>query len=301
MLFKNQQQTRCFYTFMAELKSLIGKAQPTATHHFISGMKNKGQLLRCYTQNIDSLEDNLEQHLVQLHGTMDKVQCTLCSASYDFSTTYQDHFRSGEPPLCPTCETNVTERQRLGKRSLAMGTLRPAVVLYNEEHPHADAIGLAQASDLKKRPDLLIVMGTSLKIAALKKFIKQLAKSIHLNHPRTGRVIFINKTQPTKEWETVFDYQVLSDADTWVALTEAKLLDPKALAAAKNRLRGDDDERPDQENHASSAAKRKRSSESSPPKLKITVKRARTTKVFKEPPLMDDWMGLLRKRGKVAA
>ncbi|KAI8100184.1 DHS-like NAD/FAD-binding domain-containing protein [Halteromyces radiatus] len=236
-LFKDVQQTRCFYTFMAELKTLINKAQPTATHNFISNMKDKGQLLRCYTQNIDCLEDNLDQHLVQLHGTMDKVQCTLCSSSYEFTTVYQDQFRSGAPPLCPKCETNENERQRLGKRSLAMGTLRPAVVLYNEEHPNGEAIGLAQATDIKKRPDLLIVMGTSLKIVALKKFIKQMAKSIHINHPRTGRVIFINKTKPTKEWDAVFDYEVIGDADTWVNLTEEKLLDTKALAAAKVRLR----------------------------------------------------------------
>ncbi|KAI8335473.1 DHS-like NAD/FAD-binding domain-containing protein [Chlamydoabsidia padenii] len=272
MLFKDEQQTRCFYTFMAELKTLISKAQPTATHNFISDMKDKGQLLRCYTQNIDCLEDNLDQHLVQLHGTMDKVQCTLCSATYDFSPAHQDQFRSGEPPACPKCKDNEMERQRLGKRSLATGTLRPAVVLYNEEHPRGDMIGLAQANDIKKRPDLLIVMGTSLKIVALKKFIKQMAKSIHLNHPRTGRVIFINKTKPTKEWDPVFDYEVMGDADSWVGLTEQKLQDTKAMAAAKLRLRVaikrqeeqelEEQENQDKENIRNSATKRRRKSQS---------------------------------------
>lgn len=329
MLFKDEQQTRCFYTFMAELKTLISQAQPTATHNFISDMKAKGQLLRCYTQNIDCLEENLEQHLVQLHGTMDKVQCTLCSASYDFSKTYQDQFRSGEAPACPKCETNETERQRLGKRSLATGTLRPSVVLYNEEHPNGDTIGLAQANDIKKRPDLLIVMGTSLKIIALKKFIKQMAKSIRMNHPRTGRVIFINKTKPTKEWDSVFDYEVMSDADTWVGLTEAKLLDAKALAAAKSRLRvaikrEEEQELEEQENHdkenTNHSTKRRRKTPAapllsstmpikSPSTTKITIKRSISSKASRLPtnkklPLMDNnldsWIGPKTRAAKAA-
>ncbi|CAO3589878.1 unnamed protein product [Absidia cylindrospora] len=335
MLFKDVQQKRCFYTFMAELKTLIGNAQPTATHNFISGMKDKGQLLRCYTQNIDCLESNLDQQLVQLHGSMDKVYCTLCSASYDFSTVYQDQFRSGEPPLCPKCETNGNERQRLGKRSLAMGTLRPAVVLYNEEHPNGESIGLAQATDIKKRPDLLIVMGTSLKIIALKKFIKQMAKSIHTNHPRTGCVIFVNKTKPTKEWDSVFDYQVMGDADTWVGLTEEKLMDTKALAAAKVRLRmaikrqNEEDEEDEVDNQdkenidiISATTVTKGRKRSSPPSstittsssTKITIKRSdpiRTsssslsekTATIKKQPLMDsldEWIGKSKKKGKTA-
>ncbi|CAO3591676.1 unnamed protein product [Absidia cylindrospora] len=324
MLFKDEQQTRCFYTFMAELKTLIGQAQPTATHNFINAMKNKGQLLRCYTQNIDCLEaDSLDQHLVQLHGSMDKVHCTLCSASYDFSAVYQDQFRLGEPPLCPKCETNENERQRLGKRSLAMGTLRPAVVLYNEEHPNGDTIGLAQATDLRKRPDCLIVMGTSLKILALKKFIKQMAKAVHANHPRTGRVIFINKTKPTKEWDTVFDYEVMGDADTWVTLTEEKWLDTKALAAAKVRLREtikrQEEEEEDKENMMDTTPKRRRkptvnnttAMKSTTPRLlkstSITIKKSAITKssaAIKKQPLMetnlDGWIGRTRKRGKTA-
>ncbi|CAO3650696.1 unnamed protein product [Cunninghamella blakesleeana] len=236
MLFKDETQTRCFYTFMAELKRLISTAQPTPTHSFIHSMKEKGQLMRCYTQNIDCLEENLDLPVVQLHGTMNKVQCTLCSTTYDFSNTYQDQFLSGEAPLCPQCVIYEDERKRLGKRQLATGTLRPAVVLYNEDHPEGESIGQMQTSDIRRRPDLLIVMGTSLKIVALKKFIKQVAKSIHINHPRTGRVIFINKTKPTKEWDAIFDYEVMGDTDEWVHLTEDKLSDTKALAAARSRL-----------------------------------------------------------------
>ncbi|KAI8393330.1 DHS-like NAD/FAD-binding domain-containing protein [Radiomyces spectabilis] len=235
MLFKDENRTRCFYTFMAELKSLISTALPTRTHSFIRDIQERGQLMRCYTQNIDCLEESLDLPTVQLHGSMNKVKCTLCAASYDFSTDHENLFREGNAPPCPKCEEMDNERTRLGKRSLATGTLRPDIVLYNEDHPHGETIGQLQASDLKKRPDLMIVMGTSLKIPALKKFIKQAARIIHST--KTGRVIFVNRTPPTKEWEKVFDYEVQGDTDEWVRLTEIKLADEKALAAARTRLR----------------------------------------------------------------
>ncbi|CAO3616548.1 unnamed protein product [Mucor fragilis] len=234
-LFRNEKTIKCFYTFMAELRSLITSANPTATHEFIESMTNKGQLLRCYTQNIDFLEENLNIPAIQLHGTMKQVRCTLCSTTYDFTDDYESQFRAGDAPTCPQCEDMDAERTRLGKRQLAMGTLRPAIVLYNEEHPHGESIGQLQVNDLKKKPDLMIVMGTSLKIPALKKFIKQAARIIH-SKPG-GCVVFVNRTSPTKEWEKVFDYEVLGDSDEWVELTNKKLLDEKLMAQTASKLK----------------------------------------------------------------
>ncbi|KAJ2962539.1 hypothetical protein NQZ79_g2295 [Umbelopsis isabellina] len=213
-LFKEESTTRVFYTFMAELKTLISSAVPTPTHSFIRQLQDNGQLLRCYTQNIDCLEELVDLPVVQLHGSMNKVKCTVCTASYGFSTDHQQQFRDGNPPPCPKCQDLFDERQRLGKRSLATGTLRPDIVLYNEDHPLGESIGEMQFTDLKKRPDLMIVMGTSLKIPALKKFIKQAARVVHSN--KNGRVVFVNRTPCTKEWEKVFDYEILSDTDDWV-------------------------------------------------------------------------------------
>lgn len=259
-LFRDKRQTECFYTFMAELKSLISTAFPTATHSFIRNLQEKGQLIRCYTQNIDCLEERLDLSVVRLHGAMDRVKCTLCSASYDFTTDYEDQFRNGNPPICPQCELYDMERIRLGKRQLAMGTLRPNIVLYNEEHPEGETIGKLQTLDLKKKPDLLIVMGTSLKIPALKKFIKQAAKLIHTT--RSGKVVFINKTAPTKEWAKVFDYEVLGDTDDWVNMTKMKLQDEQAIQAAKRRLNAENRKRTvaKQEKENVNSLKRRRSS-----------------------------------------
>jgi NAD-dependent histone deacetylase SIR2 len=230
-LFKDKEQTQCFYTFMAELKSMISSAIPTTTHSFIHTLQERGQLMRCYTQNIDCLEDLLNLSVVRLHGAMDRVKCTLCSASYEFSEDYEDQFRNGNPPTCPQCQVHDHERIRLGKRQLAMGTLRPNIVLYNEEHPEGDLIGKLQTTDLRKKPDLMIVMGTSLRIPALNRFIKQAAKLIHARH---GQVVFVNRTAPTKEWCKIFDYEVLGDTDEWAHKIQHIVND----AQAKARLKG---------------------------------------------------------------
>jgi NAD-dependent histone deacetylase SIR2 len=263
-LFRDKRQTECFYTFMAELKSVISTALPTATHSFIRNLQERGQLMRCYTQNIDCLEDTLDLSVVRLHGAMDRVKCTLCTASYDFTTEHENQFRNGNPPICPQCELYDMERIRLGKRQLAMGTLRPNIVLYNEDHPDGETIGKLQTTDLRRKPDLLIVMGTSLKIPALKKFIKQAAKLIHST--RSGKVVFINRTAPTKEWDKVFDYEVLGDTDDWVNMTRLKLQDKEAIQAAKRQLNAENRKRVveiKQEKENMNLLKRPRSSSSS--------------------------------------
>ncbi|KAI8968493.1 DHS-like NAD/FAD-binding domain-containing protein [Mycotypha africana] len=287
-LFRNEKTIKCFYTFMAELRALISNANPTLTHQFIQSLTHKGQLLRCYTQNIDFLEENLNIPAIQLHGTMKEVRCTLCSATYDFTDDYAQQFMTGEAPICPQCESVEAERARQGKRQLAVGTLRPAIVLYNEDHPNGESIGQLQVNDLKKKPDLMIVMGTSLKIPALKKFIKQAAKIIH--EKPGGIVVFVNRTSPTKEWEKVFDYEVLGDTDEWVEWTNKKLADEKLMnqtalklrRLAKERQESADYEDDDDDDEKENTPVRKRRNNSAKttakqPSLKRTLSKSQTT------------------------
>ncbi|KAI8084063.1 DHS-like NAD/FAD-binding domain-containing protein [Gilbertella persicaria] len=283
-LFRSEKTIKCFYTFMAELRSLITNAEPTITHEFIQSLTEKGQLLRCYTQNIDFLEENLNIPAIQLHGTMKEVRCTLCSATFDFTDEYEQQFRKGEAPGCPQCESADAERTRLGKRQLSMGTLRPAIVLYNEDHPQGESIGQLQVNDLKKKPDLMIVMGTSLKIPALKKFIKQAARIIH-SKPG-GCVVFVNRTSPTKEWEKIFDYEVLGDSDRWVELTNEKMADEKLMTQTANKIKKrltqkkEEDEEEEKENKPTKSKKKTitiKSSNSKRPPLKRTLSKSQTT------------------------
>lgn len=106
-----------------------------------------------------------------------------------------------------------------GKRKVATGTLRPDIVLYNENHPFGDAIGKIQSSDLSRSPDVLLVMGTSLKVHGLRLLVRKAAKIVHEN--KKGCVILVNKTPVVgKEWAGVFDYFVEGETDGWCSIVE---------------------------------------------------------------------------------
>lgn len=106
-----------------------------------------------------------------------------------------------------------------GKRKVATGTLRPDIVLYNENHPFGDAIGKIQSSDLSRSPDVLLVMGTSLKVHGLRLLVRKAAKIVHGN--KKGCVILVNKTPIVgKEWAGVFDYFVEGETDGWCSIVE---------------------------------------------------------------------------------
>jgi NAD+-dependent protein deacetylase SIR2 len=113
------------------------------------------------------------------------------------------------------------ERVARDARPVRVGTLRPAIVLYDEPHPLGDDIAAVQTTDLSKRPDLLIIMGTSLKVHGLKKLVKEFAKAVHsgsTNSTATSqpKVIFVNKTAPAAEWSGIIDVHVQGTTDEWV-------------------------------------------------------------------------------------
>ncbi len=57
-----------------------GTFQPTPAHFFMKLLHDKGLLLRCFTQNIDSLENQAgldKEQIVAAHGNFDSKCCTL--------------------------------------------------------------------------------------------------------------------------------------------------------------------------------------------------------------------------------
>eukprot|EP00946_MAST-07B_sp_MAST-7B-sp1_P002184 g2184.t1 len=62
-----------------------GKFKPTPTHFFLKLLADKGLLLRCYTQNIDTLESEAglpEDKYVACHGNFASNTCTRCGRQY---------------------------------------------------------------------------------------------------------------------------------------------------------------------------------------------------------------------------
>ncbi|TRM65897.1 DHS-like NAD/FAD-binding domain-containing protein [Schizophyllum amplum] len=243
-LFRDATSTAVFYTFISQLKQSIDKATPSPTHHFIKALNEKKKLLRSYTQNIDGLEERVgllssssdsakaakgkskirtkDVRNVQLHGDIHRVRCMYCCAEQPCTPEYLSMFNDGIPPDCPECLKRLQARVARSARPLRVGSLRPAIVLYDEPHPLGDEIGTIQTSDVGRKPDCLIIMGTSLKVHGLKKLVKDFAKTVHASastSKKLCKVIFVNRTPPGAEWTGIIDYHIEGDADSWVQMT----------------------------------------------------------------------------------
>jgi NAD-dependent histone deacetylase SIR2 len=293
-LFRDPTSASVFYTFVSKLKRSIDSAKPSSTHHFIKTLDDKGKLLRSYTQNIDGLEaragllgsasqevkkngkgkskiNTKQVRNVQLHGDIHRVRCTFCAAEYPYTDEYLNMFEEGIPPQCPECverckwllvmimanaelECSAALRVARAARPLKIGTLRPAIVLYDEPHPLGDDIGMIQTADMARKPDMLIIMGTSLKVHGLKKLVKEFAKVVHTSAPppcsppkktksRAGKVIFVNRTPPGGEWSDIIDYHIQGDTDAWVkrVLEDWKKMRPADWEVQTSLLAADGD------------------------------------------------------------
>ncbi|KLO13157.1 DHS-like NAD/FAD-binding domain-containing protein [Schizopora paradoxa] len=175
-LFRDATSASVFYTFIAKLKQSIDSVEPSRTHHFIKTLDNKGKLLRSYTQNINGLEER-----VGLVGSSSSIKSKGKMKAKDVRNVeeYTAAFIQGVAPDCPDCASRSEARVARSARAIRIGTLHPAIVLYDEPHPLGDDIGSMESSDLSRIPDLLIIMGTSLKVHGLKKLVKEFSKAVH--------------------------------------------------------------------------------------------------------------------------
>ncbi|WVO22061.1 uncharacterized protein IAS62_003385 [Cryptococcus decagattii] len=294
--FANPQSTSVFYTFIAELFHCCASAQPTRTHHFIRKLEQKGKLLRNYTQNIDGFERRMGLESggrgnglkkkgtrnVELHGDLGRVRCVLCFSDFEASDEWVEMFREGEAPDCPACWKRCESRINRSARATSVGTLRPSIVLYDEPHPLGDDIGQLTAYDVSRRPDMLLIMGTSLKVHGLKRLVKDFAKAVHGGKKR-GLVVFVNATPPSKEWEGIIDLHIEGETDKWVDKVEEEwrrvkpgdwevqtTLDSKVVPVVKTAKPKDKSNAVAPKNKA--LAKRDTNRPSPPPRLKVSLR-----------------------------
>lgn len=176
---------------------------------------------------------------VFLHGSLNALRCFVCARICDWDE--EDRITltmSGEQPECPHCAGATAARQEKGKRALGVGKLRPDIVLYGEEHPQSDLISPIVQHDLSANPDLLLVLGTSLRVHGLKVMVREFAKAVH---QKGGKVVFINFTKPSEStWGDVIDYWIEWDCDAWVDDLKGRKpvlwMSPEAIAE-QERLR----------------------------------------------------------------
>ncbi|KAK1227682.1 hypothetical protein PQX77_009307 [Marasmius sp. AFHP31] len=188
---------------------------------------------------------------IPLHGTVQYAHCQICNHSFPLD----DHLSSlnaGIPPDCPECTLLEHTRQLIGKRARGVGRLRPSVVLYNEAHKDGEGVGEMVRRDLvgtskgkgSRGADLLLVVGTSLRVPGTKRMVREFAKAVHargsgapnakegasshtssnagspapgkedtdVDHPIKAIYLNLDFPVPTREWEGVFDVWLQGDA-----------------------------------------------------------------------------------------
>lgn len=333
-IWSDPTRTSVFYTFATSLRQKVRGAEPTSSHKFISHLRDRGKLVRCYTQNIDQIEEKVglstslqdgpgsrgrfsrrstanakelakmvdegtsgdssdtpaSEKLTQadnessqpsqtpalgdsssktptehdgtpvtdeimaeavkpepsqteeaktepskaslplkkeqprssgvecvfLHGSLELLRCFLCGRVCSWDDDEREvETMSGQQPECPHCVGATAAREERGKRALGVGKLRPDIVLYGEEHPNAHLISPIVTHDLALYPDMLLILGTSLRVHGLKVMVREFAKTVH---SKGGKVVFVNFTKPPESsWGDIIDYWVQWDCDTWVS------------------------------------------------------------------------------------
>ncbi|KAM0279486.1 hypothetical protein ACHAQH_004546 [Verticillium albo-atrum] len=201
-VYKHDETTEKFHKMVSDLATMVKAAKPTKFHHMLASLAAEGRLMRLYTQNVDCVDTNMPPlkttvplnrkgpwpKTIQLHGSVEHMNCSKCGQITPLNT---ELFVGHEAPLCAECtEMDAVRTIHGGKRSHGIGRLRPRMVLYNEYNPDEEAIGNVSSSDLKGRPDAVIVVGTSLKIPGVRRLVKELCQATR--NKRGGFTAWIN-------------------------------------------------------------------------------------------------------------
>lgn len=115
------------------------------THYFIQELENRGKLLRLYSQNVDTLEIGVPQSKLRcVHGSWRESRCMRCGALHSIEDL-RDSVERGVVPQCHFCG----------------GPIKPGIVFFGQSVNLNDYELQMDA----READLLLVIGTSLKVA----------------------------------------------------------------------------------------------------------------------------------------
>ncbi|PGH16240.1 hypothetical protein AJ80_05263 [Polytolypa hystricis UAMH7299] len=220
-----------FYSIAKDI--LPNEKKFTPTHAFIRLLQDKGKLLTNFTQNIDNVEANagiLPEKLIQCHGSFATASCTKCKHRVAGEEVFNE-IRKGQIPLCVVCkeQLQVTSQGMKRKRSSnglqkkdrknyeddddssedgyeipSPGVMKPDITFFGEDLP--DAFGRRLVEHDRDLVDLVIVIGTSLKVAPVAEVPGIL--------PRNIPQLLISRTPVT---HIDFDINMLGDCDVVVA------------------------------------------------------------------------------------
>jgi NAD-dependent SIR2 family protein deacetylase len=149
----------------------FSSAEPNAGHIALAAMEQAGIIEGIVSQNVDGLHRRAgSSHVIDLHGSLDRVVCLECSQAYDRSAI-ESRLSALNPwldeaaniVLAPDGDVNVTDFDRLivPECNVCGGVLKPDVVFFGEFVP----LKVYQAATSHvKRADCLLIAGSSLAV-----------------------------------------------------------------------------------------------------------------------------------------
>ncbi|KXT12480.1 hypothetical protein AC579_7361 [Pseudocercospora musae] len=208
-----------FYSLAGEILPDRSKGY-TPTHGFIQLLDQMGKLQTNYTQNIDNLEGiagiNADK-VIQCHGSFKTASCRKCKHKIDGAAIEAD-IRNKRVPKCKRCEKDLQaqkpQKSSKSKRPSAdsdsdddlpePGVMKPDITFFGEQLPEDF---FTRFTDIDaKDTDLVIVIGTSLKVAPVSEMPNYVPH--HVPH------VYISM-EPIRHVE--FDIQLLGKCDEVVA------------------------------------------------------------------------------------
>ncbi|KAL0240388.1 hypothetical protein I308_106639 [Cryptococcus tetragattii IND107] len=239
-----REKPEVFYSFAKQIYP--SNFVPSPCHRWIKMLEDRGVLLRNYTQNIDTLESLAGvERVLQCHGSFKTASCLRCKQQVP-GRTIEPYIMSQEIPYCGSCsekcaaerEARKAYREKLKKlKAKTKGSGKANEWDDGDEEdddesadqwgggepgiikPDITFFGQALDSEFdeclfrdREEVDLLVVIGTSLKVAPVSEVLTHIPHSV----PQ----IFINLTPV---YHVHPDISLLGDADSIVTYLSDRL------------------------------------------------------------------------------
>lgn len=227
-----KQDPTIFYSVAKDIVPATDRYTPT--HKFIAMLHQRGKLLTNYSQNIDNLEVKAglpKDKLIQCHGSFGTASCIQCGYQTEGEKIFPD-IKAGNIPRCPRCiqslRANGGSVKRKRSRGLdkrrnrrwsaddssdndseydipSAGVMKPDITFFGEALPDEFSKRLTEHD--RDKVDLVIVIGTSLKVTPVSEIVSWLPANVPQIYVSRQAVNHIN-----------FDIDLLGDCD--IVVTE---------------------------------------------------------------------------------
>lgn len=144
----------------------ISSARPNRAHRILAIMEEQCYIDAIITQNIDGLHQKAgSKNVLEIHGNLIDCYCMDCKKVSSFSSLLEKLKNGINPPICDFCG----------------GILRPSIVLFGDMLPDC----YEYATELTKKSDLLLVIGSSLEVSPANFLLEHADKTVIINMQAT--------------------------------------------------------------------------------------------------------------------